>query len=322
LGAAAQVAAQEPARVGVGVIQRKLTLAEALEMALKNNLDLEIERTNVATSQTALTAARGAFDGLFRWNPTLESRNSPTSSALFGANGKLAEHFHTHNFSYLQKIERQGFSFHIDFRTRANPLRIRSYLEPYITSNLTLGFTQPLWRNRQTDSARTEIQLRSKQIDISETDLELRVIDIVTRVEEGYWNLVAARQDVQVKSENVEWAREQLARNRRMIDNGTLAPVELSAAEAELERRVDTYYSSLTLLTEVENARSCSSPADVTPRSGTMRSSPRMSAPSNCPEAMNCVRSSRPRCSRAGTARTSDCGQNRTTFKKSWGRTR
>jgi HAE1 family hydrophobic/amphiphilic exporter-1 len=39
-----------------------------------------------------------------------------------------------------------------------------------------------------------------------------------------------------------------------MIDSGTLAPVELSAAEAELERRVDTYFSSITLLTEVENA--------------------------------------------------------------------
>jgi HAE1 family hydrophobic/amphiphilic exporter-1 len=245
--------AQEPPRVGVGVIQRKLTLAEALESALKSNLDIEIERTSVASSQTALRAAQGAFDGIFRWQPTIESRNSPTSSALFGADGKLAEHFHTQNFSYSQKLER-GLAFHFDFQnTRQSTTNPFVTLNPYITSSVVFSFTQPLWRNREVDRERTEIKLRSKEVNLSEAEVELSVIDVVTRVEQAYWDLVAARQDVQVKSENVEWAREQLARNRRMIDSGTLAPVELSAAEAELERRLDTYYSAITDLTQAEN---------------------------------------------------------------------
>jgi HAE1 family hydrophobic/amphiphilic exporter-1 len=83
--------------------------------------------------------------------------------------------------------------------------------------------------------------------------LELRVIDVVTRVQQAYWDVVAARQDVAVKEENVNWAREQLAINQRLINAGTLAPVELSAAEAELQRRLDTWYSAVGLLTEVEN---------------------------------------------------------------------
>jgi HAE1 family hydrophobic/amphiphilic exporter-1 len=51
----------------------------------------------------------------------------------------------------------------------------------------------------------------------------------------------------------VEWAREQLARNRRMAASGMLAQVEIPAAEAELERRLDSYYSGLGLVTEAEN---------------------------------------------------------------------
>jgi HAE1 family hydrophobic/amphiphilic exporter-1 len=248
------LSAQAPARVGVGVIERKLTLAEALESALKNNLDIEIERTGVAVSQQALRAAQGAFDGVLRWQPGLESRNTPTSSVLFGADGKLVERFHRQNFSWLQKLDWNGFSFHADFdNSRESTTNPFVSLNPYVTSRLVLGFTQPLLRNRETDRERTEIKLRSRQIDISEADLELRVIDVVTRVEQAYWDLVAARQDVDVKAENVNWAREQLAQNKRMIDSGTLAPVELSAAEAELERRLDTYYSSLTALTEAEN---------------------------------------------------------------------
>jgi HAE1 family hydrophobic/amphiphilic exporter-1 len=38
-----------------------------------------------------------------------------------------------------------------------------------------------------------------------------------------------------------------------MVDAGTLAQVETSAAEAELERRLDSYYSGLAVVTEVEN---------------------------------------------------------------------
>jgi outer membrane protein TolC len=38
-----------------------------------------------------------------------------------------------------------------------------------------------------------------------------------------------------------------------MVESQTLAPVEISAAEAELERRVDSYYAGLNMLTEAEN---------------------------------------------------------------------
>ncbi|MCL4402041.1 MAG: TolC family protein, partial [Acidobacteria bacterium] len=73
----------------------------------------------------------------------------------------------------------------------------------------------------------------------------MKVIEIVTRVEQAYWDLVAVRQDAEVKSDAVDWARQQLERNRRMIAAGTLAPVEVAASEAELERRLDAWYASV-----------------------------------------------------------------------------
>jgi outer membrane protein TolC len=116
-----------------------------------------------------------------------------------------------------------------------------------------IGVTQPLLRNRVTDQLRTELKLRRKAVDVSDTDLELRVIDVVMRVEQAYWDLVAARQDAQVKSDTVEWARQQLGITQRMVKSGSQAPIEVSAAEAELERRLDTYYSAVGAVTEVEN---------------------------------------------------------------------
>ena len=108
-------------------------------------------------------------------------------------------------------------------------------------------------RGRLLDRERNEIRVRRKQVNITESEFQIRLIDVVTRVEQSYWDLVAARQDVEVTSQAVALAREQYARNQRMIESGTLAPVEISASKAELERRLDFNFASIGLLTEVEN---------------------------------------------------------------------
>ena len=244
-----------PARVGVGAAQEKLTLREAIELALKQNLEIEIERTNVANAAAALRAAKGVFDPNFRYQPGIETRNSPTASVLQGAGGKLAEHGLTQNFYFRQKTPWYGSAFNVDFENgRSSTSNSFSSLNPLRTSRLLIGFNQPLWRNRGIDRERGEISIRRKQIEISDLDFELRVIDVINRVEQSYWNLVAARQDAVVQEEGVRLAREQLERNQRMIAAGTLAPVELAASEAELQRRMDSWYTALGLVTEVENA--------------------------------------------------------------------
>jgi HAE1 family hydrophobic/amphiphilic exporter-1 len=79
------------------------------------------------------------------------------------------------------------------------------------------------------------------------------MIEVIARVEEAYWDLLAARQDAGVKQEAVALAQEQLATSQRLVQAGTLAQVELSAAEAELERRRDDLYTSTANLTTTEN---------------------------------------------------------------------
>jgi HAE1 family hydrophobic/amphiphilic exporter-1 len=242
-------------RVGVGVLSRDMTLQQAIEMALSKNLDIQIEKTNTATARQALKASKGVFDPAFRWLPGIQSRTTPTSSVLVGSDGKLTERFHTENFLFGQKLPWAGSSLNLSFdnnrQSTTNPF---SSLNPFISSNLIVNFTQPLWRNRRIDRDRAEISIRRKQLDISDTEFELRVIGVISGVQQAYWDLVAARQDERVQADSVKLAEEQLARNQRMIQAGTLAPVELAGSEAELERRRDTWYSSIDTITRAENA--------------------------------------------------------------------
>jgi outer membrane protein TolC len=257
LGTALLLAGQvaTPPRVGVGVLKRELALGEAIEMALRNNLEIQIEKTGVSTAVEGGKGARGYLDPRLRWSPLLEDRTTPTSSPLMGTDGKLVEKVLSQNFYFDQRLPWAGASLGLAFennrQSTTNPFVT---LTPYLVSRLGATLTIPLFRNREIDRERANLRIAATQVDLAGDQVELRVIDVIGRVEEAYWNLVAARQSVEVASDSVNLAREQLARTRRMIDSGTLAPVEIAAAEAELERRVDTWYAAIGQVTQVENA--------------------------------------------------------------------
>lgn len=246
--------AADPARVGVAGEQKRLMLKDAIEMALANNLDLQIEKTNTVLSRSQYKQTFGVWDPLLGYRPNMSYNVTPTSSPLQAADGRLVDRNFANNFTYSQRTPWNGARVDVAFNnsriSTSNPF---SGLNPFTQSTLGINLTQPLLRGRKIDNDRNQIRLRRKQIDVSEADYELRVVAVVTLATQAYWDLVAARQDIEVKKLSVDLARDQYERSKRQIEAGTLAPVELSAAMAELERRQDTYYSSIGLLTEVEN---------------------------------------------------------------------
>jgi HAE1 family hydrophobic/amphiphilic exporter-1 len=241
-------------RVGVSANRRPMTLKEATEIALRNNLEIEIERTNIDTQRQILNAAKGAFDPIFRYNPSYEKRNIPAASVLQAATGKLTEDYINNNFSLLGRTPWKGMSFNAGFdNTRTNTNNPFTNLNPNVSTRLTVGAIVPLLRNREVDIDRTQLRIRAKQIGVSELELEVRAIDVINRVEANYWDLAAARQAVEVAVEGVKLSDEQLARTQRQIAAGSLAQVELSASQSELERRKDSYYAALDALNTIEN---------------------------------------------------------------------
>lgn len=245
---------EPPARVGVGLAETRLTLQEAVEMAIRNNLEVDIERTNVATAAQAIRAAQGAFDPVLQFRPVWEDATTPASSVLQAADGRSVSRSFGSNFRFVQPLTAFGTRLSADFENARvatnNPF---TSLNPYFNSRLLFGVQQPLLRGFRTDPLRTEVKVRRRAASLSETNLRLGVIDVIARVEQAYWDLLAARQEVEVQRESAELARQQLERNRRMVKAGTLAQVELFASEAELQRRLDTLYTSVGAVTTAEN---------------------------------------------------------------------
>jgi outer membrane protein TolC len=244
-------------RVGVNENQQELlTLQDAITLALKNNLDIEIFRQGVQIAQYNLFSLRGAYDIVSSSEISYRNQTFPVASIFAGggANFSVTQRVLTYNFSTNQQIERTGGSWQIDFQNqRINTTSTAATLTTQYNPTLTLTFIQPLMRNLSLDQNRRQILLAKRQLDLSDSQFRQRVIEIINQVQRAYWDLVFAIRNEKIARETVELTRVQLENNRKMVEAGTLAPIELRSTEAALEARKGDVIVALQNITTAEN---------------------------------------------------------------------
>jgi len=247
-----------PHRVGVDAGKVvKLTLREAVTLALENNRDIEVERDNVRLGEFDLRAAQGIFDPSLVTSLAYEHRNTPVSSSLAGGNasGGLITTGLVGSATLAQRLPWNGASIQgVLDNNRATTESTFNSLNPQFTNNLNVTITQPLLRNRTIDAGRRQIKLAKKRLDISDSQFRQRAVEIITQVQRAYWDLVFARRDYEIKRESLEIGNTQLEHNQRLVEAGTLAPADVISTRVEVERRADDMEAATEAIQRAENA--------------------------------------------------------------------
>jgi len=243
-------------RVGVdNSKQLSLSLQQAIAMALGKNRDIEIERASIQMSEQDLVAARGAYDPSFGVSTYFQSRTIPTTSILQGAsNFSLTDKTVVYSPTFQQQLSTGGnyqLSFNNDHLTTTNSF---ASVNPTYDTSLNFTFNQPLLRNFKLDRNKRQILIAKRRLDLSDSQFKQKAIEIISNVQSAYWDLVYSIREVQVKQEGVKWADDQLRRNRNFVAAGTIAPVEIVAAEAEVKRREEDVLTTVESVTRAENA--------------------------------------------------------------------
>ncbi|HXI88388.1 MAG TPA: TolC family protein [Blastocatellia bacterium] len=251
-------AAQTPAAPRVGVDESRplaLPLFDAVKMALEQNREIEVERINVRQAEYDLFAARGATDISLGASSFYEHKNVPVGSVLAGGpDGSLTTKSLNYDFT-AQQLLPTGAQWLAGFtNSRADSNSVFASLNPQYTTALNIQIRQPVLRNFSIDDARRRIRIASRALDLSDSQFRQKAIDIIARVQRSYWDLVFALRDVQIQRASVELARTQLERNKRMVNEGTLAPIELVSVETELEKRRENVLTAIENVTRAENA--------------------------------------------------------------------
>jgi HAE1 family hydrophobic/amphiphilic exporter-1 len=232
-----------------------LTLFDAVKMALSNNREIEVERLNVSQAQYDLIAARGSRDVQLGGSSFFENRTVPVGSILGGGpDGALTTRTYSYDLN-AQQLLSSGAQWTAQMtNSRVNSNNVFSSLNPQFSTSINFQIRQPVVRNFSIDDARRRIRIAARRLDLSDSQFRLKTIDIIARVQRAYWDLVYALRDLQIRRESVELARTQIEQNKRKVQEGVLAPMEIVSVEVEFERRKENVLAAIDSITRAENA--------------------------------------------------------------------
>jgi HAE1 family hydrophobic/amphiphilic exporter-1 len=247
----------ELGRVGVDMMsQRPLTLREAITLALENNKDIEVTRQNVRISEFDLRAADGVYQPRFLAQTFYERSTVPTASffAGGGVNGEITQSGLTSNVELRGSEPRFGGTYQVQFNnSRVNSTNILNILNPSFTSNLSFQYAQPIFRGRRFDQNRRQIEIAKRNLSLTDTQFRQRSIEIIVNVQRAYWDLTYTLRNLQVQRDGVKDAKDQLEHNRRLVEEGQLAPSDIIASETQVANFEQNVYAALDEVNRAEN---------------------------------------------------------------------
>jgi HAE1 family hydrophobic/amphiphilic exporter-1 len=243
-------------RLGVSGEALPLSLNDAIKKALENNNDIEIARDDVKFAETQLRSLEGIFDPVFAITPTYDKRISPQQSSLGGSGvtGTTSTTTLSWSPSVVKQFGTGGGNYFLQFaNSHTNTSNSFSLLNPFYSSNLSLNFTQPLLRNRSIDNNRRQIRIQRKRLDQSDADFRNRTIQIISQVQQAYWELVFSLRDQQNQLANLNLSRENLKNVEAQIAAGAKAPLERAEVQTELANRESTLLVAVQTVAIAEN---------------------------------------------------------------------
>lgn len=242
---AALAVALAPASAQVTNSVRPVTLHECFDLALRENLDLQIERYNPQFTQIGLKIAWAGYDPLLTFNGT----HSDTVSA--GGRDEFNRRYSgsaTETDAFRASVAGRalyGLEYSLGGNvtdTHGDQPNLLTNQPPRIGFEDTRGgiginLAQPLLKDFLIDDTRRSIAIARSEIKGSELSLLNQMITIITEVEKAYNDLILARERIKVQEEALRLAQQLLTDNKRRVQVGILASLDEKQSESEVYAR-------------------------------------------------------------------------------------
>ena len=222
--------APRPLPPAAGAEGIRLSLDEAVALAVANNQDLNVSVNSAEASRYVLFSNMGIFDPLAEASVLRSHDEEPATSQLVGAN--VSQSNTTDISARVTQLAPTGGTFSLGFAGRRSETNSTFFfVNPSWTTGLTLSFNQPLLRNFGRDATTWLIRISRNSRDASYENFVRSVQTVVNLVEQAYWDLVYAIRNLEVKREALVVARDLNRITRIKIDVGSLAPIDITQTE-------------------------------------------------------------------------------------------
>jgi outer membrane protein len=242
----------------------ELTLQDAVELALENSMDIAVSRYNIWFADTDIlqTEAGGQPFGItgaevrqsfanipfMNFDPTLTSQisyddrktpiNNPFISGTGASTTATAASLVTHTATYTNSLV-EGFSTGTTATVGWNNTRSSSgsafnFFNPDVSSSLVVSVQQQLLNGFGRFANRRNILIAKNNRKLADYVFAAQAITTVTSTITAYWELVFARANVEVQQQAVATSQRLYGDNKKQLEIGTMAPLDVTRAEAQL----------------------------------------------------------------------------------------
>jgi len=210
----------------------RLSLREAVLVALKNNLDIAIAGYNPKIATEDIIIQKAVFDPAFSLTADANRTVTPSTSVLAGARVSRISNQDV-NASLTQQLPIGG-SYTLSLTNNRQDTNSQfAQNNPSYKTFLTLSVTQNLLKNFGPDVNTAPIKIARNNQAISVTQLRLQANQVITNVHNAYWNLVFAIENLEVQRRSLRLAKDLEELNKARVRAGVAAPVEVIQAEAQ-----------------------------------------------------------------------------------------
>ena len=232
----------------------RLSADEAVRMALENNLGIQAERLSPQINTFAVAGARAAYAPVLFSNFFNRNSTQPPSTFITGSGSLLTTESLTQDGGLAQNIPWGGGNYSLSLSGgKVTTSATDSRYNPQLSSNLSARIVQPLLRNFKTDSFRQQIETTQNNQVIADLGLREQVTVTSQAVRNAYFDLIGAIEGHKVAVQSLELAQDQLKSNRTKVEVGTLAPIDIIEAEAEVASNEEAVINAEARIKSVED---------------------------------------------------------------------
>jgi outer membrane protein TolC len=236
----------------------ELSLSDAMALAIENNLDIAVQRYVKPLADVELLRARagqgltgggggfggggvnvpasGSFDPSVSLGFSWDRVSAPLNNTVVEGTASAVSYATVFNASYSQLFPTgTNYSFSVGGTRRSS--NTTSLFNPSVSTNFQLGVNQPVLNGFGKLPYMRNLMIATNNRRTSEETFRLQVIGAIVAVQNTYWDLAALTENVRVAERSLAVSTKLLEDNRRQVEVGTLAPLDVTTAEAEVASR-------------------------------------------------------------------------------------
>jgi outer membrane protein TolC len=238
-----------------------LSLQDAIALALENSMDIVVTRYNPWMADVSLLKTRAGgysygtpgsisvgstanlpslqYDPIITQTISFADVTTPinnaytsgigTTSGVFG----LVSHSATYNTQFQKNFD-LGTNFSVAWDNTRSSSNAANFFNPYVQSSLALTISQPLLAGAGRFVNRRNMIIAENNRKIADLAFTQQAITTTTNTITAYWELAYAREYVKVTQQAVTVAEKLYSDNKKQLDIGTMAPLDVTRAESEL----------------------------------------------------------------------------------------